>query len=270
MKKLFGALIIFVFLILSSCSMKKQIIEEKEKLISESKKNDKIVSVENISSLPIPVQNWLKYSGIINKKTINLVCIEQNARIKLKPEQKKWYSAKSKQLAVTQSPAYIWSVNLKMNPFMTVTGRDKFSDGNCNMLMKLYSLFTIVNESGRKIDEGAAQRFLAEIVWYPSLALSEFISWQNIDENSVKATLDYKGTKGSCEFFFKENGEIEKITALRYYGNDSEKRYEWIIDIIEYSNIEDLNIPTKMDVTWNLDSGKWKWLEMEVTDFSYE
>ncbi|MDN5330561.1 MAG: hypothetical protein PWP35_2348 [Bacteroidales bacterium] len=37
------------------------------------------------------------------------------------------------------------------------------------MLIKVNSLIPVVNEKGNKLDEGTLQRYLGEIVWFPSL-----------------------------------------------------------------------------------------------------
>ncbi len=72
------------------------------------------------------------------------------------------------------------AAKMNMPPFIKITGRDKFVDGK-----------------GEKMDEGTLQRFLAEIVWFPSAALSQYITWEAIDSLSAKATMNYKGTNGS-------------------------------------------------------------------------
>lgn len=51
-----------------------------------------------------------------------------------------------------------------MNPLLFFLGRDKFEAGRGDMLIQLNALFTVVNEQGEKIDEGALQRYLGEMV----------------------------------------------------------------------------------------------------------
>jgi hypothetical protein len=108
------------------------------------------------------------------------------------------------------------------------------------------------------------------MVWFPSLALSPYISWEQVDENTAKATMSYKGTSGSGLFYFNPAGEVTKFSALRYKGNETEsKRYEWEMNISEYRRFEGIKVPAKMTSTWKLDSEDWTWLKLEVTDISY-
>ena len=85
-----------------------------------------IVSSAMITKLPIPVQNWLQKSGIIGCDIIQSVYLKQNALMKMKPEQKEWYKAEAEQYFITQEPSFHWTVDLEMNPFIKVVGRDKF------------------------------------------------------------------------------------------------------------------------------------------------
>lgn len=70
------------------------------------------------------------------------------------------------------------------------------------MKIRINRLFNVVDAQGEKVDEGTLQRYLGEIVWYPSGALSPYITWKEISPGIVEATMEYNGTKGSGKFFF--------------------------------------------------------------------
>ncbi|MBL7872461.1 MAG: hypothetical protein JNM78_12665 [Cyclobacteriaceae bacterium] len=238
---------------------------------------NKNLSIENstlnendLSNLPEPVKKWLKNSGIIGKPFISYGKVTQIAEMQMKPEQDNWMTATAKQLTTIDNPAFIWSVDVKMNSLLNFQGRDKFDDGKGEMLIKMNSLFTIVNEHGEKLDEGTLQRYLGEMVWFPSLALSPYITWEQIDENEAKATMTYTGTSGSGTFYFNSNGDVTKFSALRYKGNETNaKKYNWEMNILDYKTFKGIKVPAKMTSTWKLDDKDWTWLKMEVTDIKY-
>ena len=82
-----------------------------------------------VSDLPTVVQKWILNSGVIGKKAVSSVYLEQDIQMLMKPEQKKWMDATAKQYFTTYPPAFNWSVSVNMNPFLNVIGRDKFEDG---------------------------------------------------------------------------------------------------------------------------------------------
>ena len=229
-----------------------------------------VLSMKEIVDLPPIIQKWLIQSGAVGRPKTQVGRLEQKALMKLKPNQKKWYPANAIQYTTTNPPSFIWKVKVTMNKLMWFKGRDTFVDGKGTMLIKLNSLFNIVNEQGGKIDEGALQRYLSEIVWFPSTAINSYLTWRELDDFSAEAIMDYQGTTGSVKFFFNENGDFEKLTALRYKGNEpNAKRLEWSIKANAHRIFEGIKIPSKFQVTWKLEEGEWTWLEMEVVNVQY-
>ncbi len=272
----YGIIANLIFLIvayfsLSQVIFNKKVSKEIAQIIehSESFKTTKITTGQ-FSELPIPVANWLKASGIVGKEEVNTVWLSQKAKIKMNPEQEKWNDATAEQYFTVQKPAFIWKIKMKMLSFIKIAGRDKFIDGKGEMQIKMFSAINVVNEKGSKMDEGTLQRFLGEIVWFPTAALSPFITWEEIDSSSAKATMNYKGTKGSGTFHFNEKGNFIRYSALRFKGNEVDaKRYQWVIDVKEQAVMNGVKIPIKMTATWKLDEEDWTWLEMEIADIKY-
>ena len=229
-----------------------------------------LVVEADVKNLPAPVYHWIKTTGMIGKPKIENGRVVQKALMKMKPEQKDWYSAEALQYTFTEAPAFIWTVDLSMMPLVHIQGRDKFEDGKGEMLIKLNSLVNVVNEKGVKINEGTLQRFLGELVWFPSLALSPFIQWEALDDLSAKATMTYEGTTGSGVFYFNKAGDFVKFIAMRHKGNGPDaKRYPWVLTVDDYGAFEGIKVPSRMKATWQLEEGDWTWLELEIRDIRY-
>lgn len=245
--------------------------QETDQLLSQNKKiENNIVKEKDIENLPEPVKKWLRNSGAIGKPFISIGKVTQYTEMKMKPEQKKWMSATAIQYTTIDNPAFIWTVDVKMNSLLYFQGRDKFENGKGEMLIKMNSLLNVVNEKGEKLDEGSLQRYLGEMVWFPSLALSPYIAWEQIDSLTAKATMNYKGTSGSGTFYFNSAGEFIKFSAMRYMGNESNaKRHEWILLVDEHKSFDGIKVPSKMTATWKLESNEWTWLNLEITDIRY-
>ena len=263
--------LVVVMISLSSLSMNKMITRETDEILYAVKTSDPaIITDSDIQELPVPVQRWIQNTGMIGKPAIQSAYIKQKALMKMKPEQKDWIPAEAEQYTVMDVPAFIWTVSMNMAPLIKIKGRDKFVDGKGEMLIKMNSLFNVVNEKGERMDEGTLQRYLGELVWLPSLALSPYIAWEAIDNYSAKATMKYNGTSGSGTFYFDEKGDFIKFIALRYKGNDADaKRYPWILTVDDYAVFEGIKVPSKMKATWKLEERDWTWLDLEITDIKY-
>jgi len=245
--------------------------QETIRLISQVKTLDnKVVSQQDIKNLPGPVKRWLYSSGIVGKPYIMIGRVLQEAEMKIKPEQKKWFSAKAIQYTTIDLPGFIWSVDVKMNSLVGFQGRDKFENGKGEMLIKLNSLIKVALGRGEKINEGTIQRYIGEMVWFPSLALSPYIKWQEVDNNSAIATMEYEGTKASGTFYFNAEGDFVKFTAMRFMGNEPlAKKYQWVLLVEDYKFFEGIKVPSKMTATWKLEKEDWTWLKLEIKDIKY-
>jgi hypothetical protein len=272
----FGTLPNVIILIVSIISyghfsFQKMTALESNTLLSQSKNSkSRQLTESDIKELPEPIKLWLKNSGVIGKPFITKGKVIQEAKMKMNPEQENWLDATAIQYSTIDIPGFIWTVDVKMNPLINFQGRDKYIDGKGEMLIKLYSLLNVVNEKGEKLNEGTLQRYLGEMVWFPSLALSNYISWEPINDTTAKATMDFKGTKASGIFYFNSEGDFIKFSADRFKGNAKDsKRYEWILTVEDYNTFEGIKVPSKMNATWRLENMDWNWLKLEIIDIKY-
>jgi hypothetical protein len=105
---------------------------------------------------------------------------------------------------------------MEMMPLVYVSGRDLFLDGEGQIQIKLYSMFEMVNESGDKIDRGALQRYLSEIVWFPAAAAEDYVRWSAVDSTSALATMTWGGISEDVTFHFDDAGLVSYVTANRF------------------------------------------------------
>lgn len=266
-------LIVLVYIILAyfTFNFKEMVKEEVDIMSANSKINGQaILSEEMLVGLPEIVQRWLINNGSIGKALVYNVYLKQELQMRMKPEQKQWMNAQAHQYFTLEPPAFNWSVDLQMSPFLPVVGRDKFENGEGEMTIKLFSLLPIVNTKvENKINQASLQRYLAEMVWFPSFAVSPYLTWERVDKNSVKATMEYKGTKGSGVFYFDERGEFKKFVAMRYKDSKDSIPTEWTVSAIKTEKRNGIRIPVSSKAEWKLERGNWTWLKLEITEIKY-
>lgn len=230
----------------------------------------KIIDEEVLIGLPIIIQKWLANSGILGKQTISNVYLAQELKLKMKPEQSDWYSGRAEQYFTIEPPAFNWSVQMEISPALNVAGRDRFEDGKGEMIIKLLSLIPVAKaKNDQKVNQATLQRYMAEIVWFPSAALSQYITWEPIDDFSARATMEYKGTKGSGDFHFDSDGNFKKFVAMRYKDANAIKPVEWSVIATKTEEQNGIKIPVECEASWELENGKWTWLTLKITDLRY-
>lgn len=256
---------------MGSMWFQRSIADDTERVMSLRRNDaDRLLRIEDVSALPEPVRRWLERSGAFNQPRVQLGRVKQTARLRMRPSQKDWLMATALQYTVTDPPGFIWSVDVAFNDIVRFHGRDLFVNGTGEMLIKLNSLFNVVNERGGDLNEATMQRFLGEMVWFPSLAASPFIRWEQKDDTTVIAHMSYGGTSCSGTFVIDEHGDVREFSAMRFFGGDpSGSRKLWRMNISRYGMFQGIRLPVEMTSTWRLDEGDWTWLELTVADVSY-
>jgi hypothetical protein len=249
-----------------------QIAEERKESLEKAKSPDKeILSEEQLIDLPPVVQKWLTSCGAIGRPKIATVYLKQDLLLKLKPDQKEWSQGEADQYFTIDPPAFNWSIDMKMNSFLPVAGRDKFEDGKGEMTIKLLSVISVADAKGHeKVDQATLQRYLAEIVWFPSAALSNYIRWEELDGSSAKATMSYKGAEGAGVFHFDANGHFEEFVAMRYKDAMDTKPTEWRVRATASEIKNGIRIPTSCEASWVEDGEKETWLKLKVEHIEYD
>lgn len=229
------------------------------------------ITEDRLQPLPAPVRKWLTGIGIVGKPDMQLVHLKQLGLMRLKPDQRKWYEATAEQYVATDNPSFEWNVSMKLLPFVEVKGRDVFADGKASMIMKLASLVTVAGErENPKVDQSSLQRYLLELPWYPTAALSRYIEWEGLDDHSAKATLTYQGVTGTAAYSFNDNGDLVRVSAFRYKDSGADaKPIECIGEIKAMGSVDGIRVPTKIDVSWMLEDGKFTWFKIDVDEISF-
>ncbi len=227
--------------------------------------------LSDTSHLPPPVKTWLARSEALDKPPMTQGRIRQRLQLKTAVEQERYYPAKAHQITRIDSPGFLWLVEVEMNPVLWMRGRDSYQDGKGTMNIWLNSLIPVVREAGPKIDEGAMQRFLGEMVWFPQQALQPYIEWEPVDAERARATITWGEISASGVFTFGKNGDFIRFEALRYYGADPDgDRKPWILTVQDYAQFEGVRVPSSLEATWQLKTGAWTWLKLEVEEIHYK
>ncbi|WP_339708875.1 DUF6544 family protein [uncultured Kriegella sp.] len=262
---------VFILIAYSSFGFIKKVNDETAQMLASSKPSKQvIVSEKMIKNLPTIVQKWVMNSGILGKELVHHVYLEQDAQMLMKPEQKDWSSAKARQYFTIEPPAFNWRVNLTMKKVLSLVGRDRFENGKGEMTIKLFSLIPVVNaKNSEKINQATLQRYLAEIVWFPSAALSRYVTWEPVDDSSARATMEYNGTKGSGVFYFDEKGNFEKFVAMRFKDAHDTEPTQWSVIATKSEEINGIKIPVEAKANWKLKNGEWTWLKLKITNITH-
>ena len=228
-------------------------------------------SLQNPEALPPIVQKWLKVSGSLDHPIPKTVRLEQQGEMRI-TKKGKWMPFSAVQYFNAEAPAFVWKTRVKAFPLVDLSGRDKLQNGKGEMLIQLFSLFTVAHAAGdQKVDSGTLQRFLGEICWFPSAALRPYLSWEQINDNSAKAVFNQEGLEVEGIFHFSAEGRLQSFEAMRYFGTGKDaKKEKWVIEVLKNDVFQGISVPSQCKVTWQLPEGDFHWLSLKITSLEFD
>lgn len=244
--------------------------EALEVLNSANLEQKDIIQSSALTGLPLCVQKWMQRSGVVGQEKIHSVRLIQSGRMRLEPD-KPWMPVEAVQYINVDKPGFVWNARVRMAPLINLHGKDKYYNGHGSMQIKLLSLIAVVNSKpSKEMDQGTLLRYLAEMMWYPGAALNDYISWEEINANSARATMSWQGVQASMLFTFNEDGDVINSVAARYQEvNGKFVLRDWGGVPREYREYEGIRIANKADVIWKYETGDFNWLQIEVTDIDF-
>jgi len=167
--------------------MKKTFVNERKELLTRSLSSEiKVFSEETVNHLPEPLKKYLSVYGYMNTPVpINANVHWAESFLKLSPE-KEWGKLQTTQFNSVNPIARISLMKFLSIPFL---GRDIYRDGYGEMKGKLFNLLRIVFDNSKETAQSALITIFCEFLFISGYILSPNIEWENLSENSVRATL---------------------------------------------------------------------------------
>jgi hypothetical protein len=228
-----------------------------------------LITQAQVLDLPDVLQRYLRYAGVVDKEPIRMVRLTQQGFMRTQPGQK-WMPLVAEQYVTAKPPAFLWRCTMRPFPLAWISATDRFTGGRGSMVIKLLSAITVGNAHGPEMDQGELQRYVAELILFPTAWLSDAIEWQAIDASSVRATFRDSGVTGSVVLHVNEHGQLTHVTADRY--KEEHGHYllaPWSAQCNEYQDVEGMRIPTRIEITWHLASGEFTWFRVKITEIEY-
>jgi hypothetical protein len=226
----------------------------------------------DLEALPEPVQRYLRFAGVVGRRPIRQVQLVQSGAFRLGPDQD-WRALSATEYYTSYPPAFIWSADIAAAPMLSFKVRDCYLDGYGAILGKLGGALTVVDESGPGIDQGAALRFLNEMVFFPTAFLADYVRWEPIDERSARVFLKHPNGEVSAICEFAEDGRMTNFIALRYYmgADDAAGRLaEWQTPFGEYARVDGFRIPAEGAGLWRLEAGDFEYIHLQIDAIAYD
>jgi len=123
-----------------------------------------VVTEEMLAGLPEPVRRYLSYAGVVGKPFPDTVRLRQKGKMRPGPGEP-WMPLDAEEHYSLQPPGFVWGGTLHLGPLPVARARDMYLGGAGRMLVKVASLWPVVDASGEEMDRGGMMRYLSEMIW---------------------------------------------------------------------------------------------------------
>ncbi len=235
-----------------------------------SSRESELLTEEDITHLPSPVQKYLRYTRVLNREKIISARFYFEGTLQEigKPE----FRIRAEQTSFFDIPTRLFYIkgNLKGIPVMAF---HKYRNANATFEVKPLSLFHIINQRGGVLNTAETVTFLNDMCFFaPSTLIDKKISWEQIDSLNVKANLTINGIRVSAILTFNEEGQLINFRSNdRYYLTPDGKMEKagWTTPVRDYMDYGGFRLASYGEAIWNLPDGDFTYAKFHLKEARY-
>jgi len=236
-------------------------------LETSSKIEKNLLTEKDIEHLPLPVQKYLRYAGVINKEKVNNVRIVFD--VEMREKGKDWFKATSVQYNFYDEPTRLFFMKAKMFG-MTVPGYHRYVEANATMDIRLFGLFPIVKQSGDVMNKTETVTLFNDMcLMVPATLIDKRIRWEPIDSLSTKVIFTNQGISISAILYFNEAGQLINFTSDDRTAISDMKQYRFSTPVAGYENLNGINVMSGGEAVWHYPDGEFVYGKFNLKSIQY-
>lgn len=222
-----------------------------------------LLTEPDLLPLPLPVQRYLKYTGVLNKPKLKNIHIVFEGQMREK--EKDFFPFNCEQYNFFDEPTRLFFMKAKMKGF-TVPGYHKYRKATAMMDIRLFGFFPVVKKVGKEMDQAETVTLFNDMcLMAPATLIDKPITWQAIDSNSAKATFINHGISITAISYFNAQRQL-----IDFISNDRDiNHYLFSTPVSNYKNINGINIMTYDATTWHYPDGKFVYGKFNYKEIEY-
>lgn len=230
-----------------------------------------ILTDEDISALPVPVQKYLRYTGAIGKEKVKNFRLIGEGEFKMGPD-KDWVKARAEQVNFIDDPRRIYYMKLKMLG-LPVVGLHVYKEVKATMLIKVAGLITVGDAKGEIMNKAETVTLFNDMcLMAPATLIDNRIEWAPIDDYTVTATFNNKSVEISATLYFNEKGELINFVSNDRYMTTSGSDYQnatWSTPVSDYKEFNGIKLASYGEAHWSLPEEDFCYGRMHIKEVEY-
>ena len=234
---------------------------------------NEVFTEEDFSRFPDAVQKYIQGCGYIGTPKMSYLKMEYHNVDFLQGKNRPTLTIDYTQYNFINEPCRMALIDSRMFgiPF---EGYDYYQNGIGGMKGVIAKAITIFDQTVADMNKACLATFLAESLFAPTILLQDYITFEEISDFEVRATITYGGQSASGIFNFNEQYEMFSFTTndRAVAGTDGSMEYvPWSALCNDYQLSENgIKYPTKFQAVWNYTDGDFVYFDGIISEISYE
>lgn len=266
--------VLMVWFNISYSPVKKQFQNDVDSLVENNKLLDEneVFTKEDFADFPLSIQKYIEHCGYIGKPKMSYLKMEYQDVDFVQGRNGAKLKIDYTQYNFVKEPCRIALIDSSMFgvPF---EGYDYYKSGTGGMKGVIAKAITLFDQTGADMDKACLATFLAESMFAPSILLQDYITFEEISDFEVQATITYGGQTASGVFTFNEQYEMISFTTndRAATGTDGSMEYiPWSALCNDYKVSENgIKYPTKFQAVWNYPDEDFIYFNGVISGVSY-
>ena len=266
--------VLMVWFNISYSPVKKQFQNDVDSLVENNKLLDEneVFTKEDFADFPLSIQKYIEHCGYIGTPKMSYLKMEYQDVDFVQGRNGAKLKINYTQYNFVKEPCRIALIDSSMFgvPF---EGYDYYKSGTGGMKGVIAKAITLFDQTGADMDKACLATFLAESMFAPSILLQDYITFEEISDFEVQATITYGGQTASGVFTFNEQYEMLSFTTndRAATGTDGSMEYiPWSALCNDYKVSENgIKYPTKFQAVWNYPDEDFIYFNGVISGVSY-
>lgn len=226
-----------------------------------------LLTAADIGHLPVPVQRYLIYCGVLNQpKVLNMQVLFEG---QMREKGKDFFSFRSEQYNFFENPARLFFMKAAMYG-ITVPGYHRYVNATASMDIRLFGQFSVIHQSGPGMDSTETVTLFNDMcLLAPASLIDSRISWETIDSLTIRAVFINQGISISATLYFNTAGQLINFISNDRMAIADHKKIPFSTPVHQYRPVRGFNLMSDADAVWDYPDGKFVYGKFRLKDIRY-